>query len=1010
MNGMKSKILLLISLFFLSIGTALGQTITVKGIVLDEKGEPVIGASVRLKSNPSVGAATGLDGDFTLKAKQGELIIVSYVGYKTQEVAAAPSLTIKLAPDQELLDEVVVVGYSTRSVANTSASVVKVSAKDLQSKPTSNVMDAAQGKVSGLQVLTSSGEPSETSSMKLHGVGSLGASSTPLYIVDGMPVTADMIRGMNQNDIESMQFLKDAAATSIYGARAANGVIYIQTKRGKMQDRATITVRGQYGISTLANKSYYDKLMNTNELFSLWQEYEDAGLLKKGQVNKQREKYGMNDTKWWKYFYQDAPMYQSDISISGGSAKTNYYISAGILDQKGIRAGSQYSKINLRTNLNSTLNDWIKVGINSSVSYDKTRISPQSFAQGETYVSLQTILNQPFYTPYDKDGKEYYDEPIPGLGFYNPKYSMSKDTPIDNLLFLNLSGNLTLTPFENFQIRSQAGMEMRDYSRDRYRRPSWIKLAGNGTRSIQHSRGINFTTNNVAEYKFSIKDDHHFIALLGQEYIDYRYDFFSAFGAGLLDDRLGLLKHTTKEKAVDQEYTSNAFLSFFTQLSYDFDRKYFVDLVVRNDASSRFGANHRNATFWSLGLMWKAKEESFLKNVDWINALDVKASYGTQGNAAIGDYKALATVKKGGQYNGIAGWKLSNPGNPDLTWESQDKLTVGVTADLFDRLHVNVEFYNRVTRDMLMDVPQPYSTGLQLDKMDFASIMENVGAYQNRGVDLTIRGDVLRGKDYGLTAYYNMNYNRDKVLELFQGRDSWILPGYGFGYIVGQPVKFIYPVFKDINPDNGLPRWYLPAVNEDGSINKKVNQKDDSKVTETWNEATLEQNTGVNRYPAFTGGFGLAANWKGLSLQADFAFVVGKYMIANETFFSKNSISFFGMNTEKSSANYWKKKGDNAQYPSLEYQGNGGNATEFDTRLLSNASFMRLKNLTIGYELQESLLRRQNIFTGAKIYATARNLFTLTKFNGIDPEVDSNLSFHTNPNTKQYVIGLELSF
>ena len=1009
---MKSKILMLSTLLLLAVGTALGQTINVKGVVHDENGEPMIGATVRVKNDGTNGAQTNFDGEFKLPkaVQQGTIIIISNVGYKTQELPAAANMTVKMEPDAEILEDVIVVGYTTRSVANSSASVVKVSAKDLQSKPTSNVMDAAQGKVSGLQVLTSSGEPSQTSSMKLHGVGSLGASSAPLYIVDGMPVSSEMIRGMNQNDIETMQFLKDAAATSIYGARAANGVIYIQTKRGKMQERATITVRGQYGISTLANKSYYDKLMNTNELFSLWQEYEEFGLLPNGYVDKKRDQYGMNDTQWWKYFYQNAPMYQSDMSILGGSNNTNYYISAGILDQKGIRAGSQYSKINLRSNLNSTLNDWVKVGLNTSVSYDKTRISPQSYASGETYVSLQTLLNQPFYTPYDKDGKEYFDEPIPGLGFYNPKYSMSKDTPIDNLLFLNLSGNLTLTPFENFQLRSQVGMEMRDYSRDRYRRPSWVKLAGNGTRSIQHSRGINFTTNNVAEYKFSVKDDHHFIALLGHEYIDYQYNFSSAFGAGILDDRLGLLKHTTKEKDVDQEFTSYAFLSFFTQLSYDFSHRYFVDLVVRNDASSRFGANHRNATFWSLGLMWKAKEESFLKDVNWIDALDVKASYGTQGNAAIADYAALSTVKKGGQYDGLAGWRLSNPGNPDLTWESQDKLTVGVSADLFSRLNVNVEFYNRVTRDMLMDVPQPYSTGLQLDGLDFASIMENVGAYQNRGVDLTIRGDILRGEDYGLTGYYNMNYNRDKVLELFQGRDSWILPGYGFGYIVGQPVKFIYPVFKDINPDNGNPRWYLPALNEDGSINKKISQKDDSKVTEDWNEAALEQNTGVNRYPSFTGGFGFAANWKGLSLQADFAFVVGKHMIANETLFTKNPIEFFGMNTEKSSMDYWKKKGDIAQYPSLYYQASGNRATEFDSRLLSNASFMRLKNLTIGYEFQESLLRHQNFIKAAKIYGTARNLLTLTKFNGIDPEVDSNLSFHTNPNTKQFVVGLELTF
>lgn len=1002
---MRRRLLFLSILLFSIAGVALGQTITVKGKVLDERNEPIIGATIRLKNNPKKGALTNLNGVFSLQATKGEIITISFLGYATQEIAAAPNMTVVLKPDAELLDDVVVVGYSRRKVANTSASVVKVSAKDLQSKPTSNIMDAAQGKVSGLTVLTSSGEPSEFSSMRLHGAGSVGASSTPLYIVDGMPVSDAMIRGMNQNDIESMQFLKDAAATSIYGARAANGVIYIQTKRGKMAERATITVRGQYGISSLANIGYYNKLMNTKELLSFW---EETGLKDKETLDKIRKEYGNNDTQWWKYFYQNAPMYQSDLSISGGSSKTNYYISMGVLDQKGIRAGSEYSKVNLRSNLNSTLNDWFKVGLNTSLSYDKTRVSPEFFAPGETYVALQTLWNPPFYSPYDKNGQEYFDKPIPGLGFYNPKYSMSKDTPINNELYINLAGNVVVTPFENFQIRSQAGLEVSDYKRDRYRRPSWVKLAGNGTRSLQHSRGVTFSTNNVAEYRFSIADDHNVMALLGHEYTDYVYNFFSAYGRGLLDDRLGLLKHVTSDREVDQNFTSYAFLSFFSQISYDFQKRYFLDFVIRNDASSRFGENHRNATFYSLGLLWKAKKESFLKNLSWLNTLDFKASYGTQGNAAIGDYEALATVSKGGQYNGVSGWRLANPGNPDLTWEAQDKLTVGVTADLFDRFHINLEFYNRVTNNMLMDVPQPYSSGLQIDDYGFASIKKNVGKYQNRGIDLTLSGDILKGKDYGLSTYFNMNYNQDKILELFDGRDFWMLPNYGYGYIVGKPVMFINPAFKDINPENGRPRWYLPAKNGDGTPNKKITQRDDSQVTEEFN-TNLEQNLGINRFPPINGGFGLSANWKGLSLQADFAFVLGKYMITNESLFIRNPFHY-GRNNDRDVVNYWKKKGDVAKYPSLEYQ-KAGMATEFDDRLLSNASFMRLKNLTLGYELQQSLLKKHlKLITGAKVYLTSRNLFTVTNYEGIDPEVDSNVSFHTNPNTKQYVVGVELTF
>ena len=1004
---MKRKIELLLAFLLLSISCAFAQKLTVKGTVLDETGQSIIGATVREKGVATNGAQTDIDGHFTLTVNQGATIIVSYVGYKTQEVKAAAQLTIKMVPDNELLDEVVVIGYGTRAVANTSASVVKVNSKDLQEKPTANIMDAVQGKVSGVQVLTSSGEPSEQASVKFHGTGSLGAGSAPLYILDGMPVSSGMIQSMNPNDFESMQFLKDAAATSIYGARAANGVIYITSKKGRMAERATITVRGQYGVSQLANVGYYNRMMNSEELFNFW---EESGLWSKKSVDGLREKFAGNDTQWWKFYYQDAPMMQGDIAISGGSAKTNYYLSMGYLDQKGIRAGSRYSKMNMRLNLNSTLNDAIKLGMKSSISYDNASVSPNSFGPGETYASLATLINPPFVTPYKEDGSEYWDEPIPFLGAYNPKYNMSKDTPRDKTLYVNLVGNLTITPFNGFQIRSQAGVELSDYTRDRLRKPSWIPLAGNGTNSKQFSRDITFTTNNVAEYKFSINDVNHFITLVGQEYIANSYNFFSAFGAGLTDDRLSLLAHATKEKAVDEKFSEYAFLSFFGQFSYDYDSKYFVDLVLRNDACSRFGANHRSATFWSAGLLWKAKKESFLEDVSWVDGLDFRLSYGTQGNADIGNYQALPTVRKSGQYKGVAGWGIDNAGNPDLTWESQDQATFGVTADLFDRLHINFEVYNRLTRNMLMAVPQPYTSGLLVDGMGFASIMSNVGKYQNRGFDLTVKGDILRGEDYGLSAYVNVNYNKDKVLELFQGRDSWILPGYGYGYIVGQPVSFVYPVYKDVDPDTGLPRWYLPQMDEKGQPIKKINHMDDSQLTSDFDEALLEQNTGKPRYPDWNGGFGIGGHWRGFSIQADFAFVLNKWMIANEAFFTKNPVIFDSNNTDKESANYWKQKGDVAKFPSMDYQFAVGNATQFDSSLLSDASFMRLKNLTIGYQFQKDLLARQNVLTGLKIYGSARNLWTVTNFEGIDPEVNSNLSFHTNPNTKQFVVGLEASF
>jgi len=945
------------------------------------------------------GASTDIDGKFTLSVPNGATLVVSSIGMINQEVKAQPTMKIVLKTDNQVLDDVVIIGYgSGKKIANTSASVVKISSKDIKEKPTANPFDAIQGKVSGLQVYTSSGEPSQMSSMKLHGTGSLGAGSSPLFIVDGMAVSEGLVQSLNPNDFESFQFLKDAAATSIYGARAANGVVYITTKRGVAGEKANITIKGQYGISQLANTSYFDKLMTTEEIFRY---EEERGIYSPEKIAELRAKWGKNDTRWFNYYYQKAPTYNADVNISGGAGRTNYYLSAGILGQQGLRAGSDYKKMNMRLNLNSSLNNIVKVGLNSSISYDFSKSSP--FAGNNTTGGGIAVLAPPYFTPYDENGKEYYEDIIPGWNRYNPKYFMENQQRNNNTLYVNLGGNATITPFKNFTVRSLAGIELSDWTYQYFFKPSYPTAKGDGQAERDFSRTTTFTTNTTAEYKFNIDDENHLTALLGTEFINYNYNSFYGYGTGIADDRLMLLSEITKDKTLSESSSQYAFLSYFGQLSYDYASKYFVDVVLRNDASSRFGKNKRNGTFWSVGLLWKAKSENFLKDTDWLNSFDVKFSTGTQGNSDIPMYRPNPLVATNGQYGGMKGWGLDAPGNPDLGWERQTKTTIGFSARMFDRVGINFEFYNRVTSDMLMDVPMPYTTGIKLDDMDFSSITSNVGKYQNRGIDLRLDYDFLKAKDYNLSGYVNFNYNKDKVLELFQGRDTWILPGYGFGYIVGQPVVFVYPVFKGINPDNGYAEWYLPGDD------KGVQVKD--KVTPYFDDA-LEQNTGVSLYTPMTGGFGFSGGYKGIYVMTDFSFALGKHMISNDQYFFENPFVFMpSLNQSNRLFDYWKKPGDNATFPGVEYNDEiDYRTTWFDSRMIENASFMRLKNLTIGYQLPANLLRSQKALTGAKIYFTGRNLLTFTKYRGMDPEVDSNLSFGANPNTKQFVIGAEISF
>ena len=983
---MKRKLMLFLSMLFISVGIVTAQT-QVRGVVVDETGEPVIGATIQVKGT-SQGTITDFDGNFALSAPANATLVFSYVGMNTQEMAATPNMRVVMESDAELLDEVVVTGYGTgRKISSTIGSVSRVTPKDIVDKPVANAFDALQGKVPGLQIFTSTGEPSEVSSMRLHGSGSLGASSTPLFILDGVPVQSSTIRGLNPKDFESIQVLKDAAATSIYGARAANGVVYITTKRGKVADHATVTISGQYGVSSLANTDYYDSFMNSEELFSFWQ---GVGYRSEAQINDLRTKYP-HDTKWYKFYHKDdAPTYQSDISINGGAGRTNYFVSLGLMSQDGLRYRSKYERYNLRTNLNTEVNSWMKMGLNFSVSLDEYQSNPYDWNSTNGGLAM---LTQPYFSPYDEDGNEYPDI-MPGVNRYNPKYLADKMPDPTKNVFLTTTGFVEFTPLKDLTLRTQAGLEGMD-SRNSYARlPSYKGSLNDGQVYESFARRANITVTNTAEYKYSIDDTHSFIGLLGHEYVDYDHESFSAQANGFTDDRLILLSAGTKDKVVTGGKNQYAFLSYFGRLEYDYQEKYFLNFSLRNDESSRFGADNRAATFWATGAMWQAKKEDFLKDVNWLDALTLKFSIGTSGNAEIGNYSSYALVGGAGQYNSGTAWGISAPGNPQLTWEDQTKTTFGVKFDMFKRVRADIEVYNRITSNMLVIVHYPYTSG-------FEDITENVGKLKNSGVDFRLDVDVWKDrKGNSITPYLTFNYNKEEVLELFQDKEYWVIPNTGVAWAVGQARSFFYPIFKGVNTETCAPEWFLPGENI------VENHEDPSKVSSNFNAAALEQSTGINRYAPINGGFGLSANYNGLYLQADFAFALGKYLISNDAYFFENPNGFPGYNQRKVVNDYWKKPGDVARFPDYDKY----LFTQFDSRLIENASFMRMKNLTLGYVVPKSILNKTNFFTGAKIFLTGRNLLTVTNYSGVDPEVDSNLTLGVNPNTKQYSVGVEFSF
>lgn len=991
----------LLTLAFVGVTTTIvhAQQQTVRGLVVAaEDGQPVIGATVVVKGQTSIGVATNVDGQFVLNVpKTATKLIVSYVGYKAQEVEIKPNLKITLQGEAQTLDDLVVVGYgSARKNASVVSSVVTVKAKDLEAKPAPNPLEALQGKVSGLQAFTNSGEPSEMGSMRIRGNSTLSnvdGASEPLFILDGAPVSQATIRGLNANDIATLQVLKDAAATSIYGARAANGVVYITTKRGKSGDHANVTVRGQYGISNLANKDYFDSMMNRDQLAKYLVE---VGSTTQANMDKILATYPGVDTNWADYIYQkDRPSYQTDIAVSGGAGRTQYYLSAALQDQKGLRHGSEYRKNSFRLNLNTDINKYISVGTNNSLSIDKYRVNP--YTRNDVAGGLAMLI-QPWFSPYDADGNELPQ--ITGTTRYTSGYLVSKDIRKQGYTTLNSNSFLQIKPIQGLTFRSQFGYELRNYEYDRLRLPSHLGALNNGLRNIRNAKIITQNWTNTLEYKFTLKDKHNFIALAGHEFTDYDLNQFGGRGTGLTNDQLTTIDKTTKEKDFDTDADVNmqqyAFLSFFGRLSYDYDGRYFADLTVRNDASSRFGENNRSATFWSLGLMWVAKKEAFLENVKWLNDLRVKFSLGTQGNAQIGNYNAYALAGSESQYNSVLGRGLTAAGNPNLSWEKQSSLSLGFETRVLDRLSVNLELYRRVTSDMLMSVPFPYYTGF-IDSDGRNDIIQNVGEYENKGIDLSVNYDIIRGKNGdGLSLYANINYNTDKILSLFHGLNYWSNSGYSTGYAVGQPVMYYSPIWAGVNSATGAPQWYVPG--SDPAVTTK------GTVTSDFSEA-LEQNTGIRRYAPWNGGFGLNAKYKGFNLDADFSFSLGKYMQSNDNYFYENPTVFRMFNQRETVMDYWKQAGDVTAFPSLDYQ-----FTQFDSRMISNASFARLKSLTLGYTVPQSLLGKQRVVKGAKVYVTGRNLLTFTKFQGVDPETDSNNTLGANPNTKQFVVGVELNF
>ena len=946
----------------------------------DDK-QPMIGVSVVVVETMQ-GTTTDLDGRYSIEAATGQTLSFSYLGYTetTHKIAsgeANQTLDIALAPTTEAIDAVVVIAYGVRKKGTITGSVSTVKMEKIEKTPTAAFDQALQGQVPGLSVLSNTGEPSASTVMTIRGTNSINSGTAPLYILDGVPIEAKDFNAVNPADIESISVLKDASSTSIYGARAANGVIVITTKRGRKGDRPRIEYRMQLGLSQIANDKKWD-LMNTAERIQYEKEIgmdagQDYNLLSKTDVN------------WSRKVFNSAALLQSyELSVSGANDKTNYYVSAGYYNQEGTALGSSLQRSAARANFEQKAAKWLKLGVNNMLNYQAIRQADEGSYTLVTPISAARFM-MPYWNPYRADGsiasisdgswKGNGQNPIEWLANNPVKYSKYK---------LLSTAFAEATPIEGLTIRSQVGIDYSHTTGFGQSFPSYAPNQGQGSASRSSTDSYTLSITNTINYRFDIDRTHNFNFMVGHEGIDTHYEAFSLLAQGQNNDRLTDISSATRVTSWDDTIDSDyGFLSFFGRAEYNYDNRYFVDLSARADGSSRFGISRRWAGFWSVGFMWNMLNESFMEGSRrWLTNAQISLSTGTSGNSSIPNYEHLALVGGGADYVGNAGVGLLQPGNKNLGWERPWTTNLGLHFGFWHRLTVDAELYYKRTSDMLMEVPEPYSTS------GFGYYWDNVGVMVNKGVEVSLGAALVSTKDFLWSVNANFSYNHNEIVELYNGVKEYERSNTNTKLMVGHSLgEFYINRYAGVNPANGDALWYT----KDGQLTTEL--RDEDKVL-----------VGKSYIAPWQGGFGTTLSWKGLSLTAQFSWVADRYMLNNDRYYDESNGRFASYNQSKRLLNRWKKPGDVTDIP------RHGEYTEFDSRLLEDASFLRLKNLMISYSLPEALVRRSRVISGVRIYAQAQNLLTFTRFSGLDPEGSANIYAAQYPMARQFTFGLDLTF
>lgn len=1067
---MKGKLFSCLVLMFLSI-SMMAQKVPVSGTVSDQTG-PVIGASV-IEKGTTNGTMTDNDGHFTLTVSKGAVIEISSIGYKTQEitVGAQTNFTVTLSEDNEFLDEVVVVGYGSMKKSDLAGASVSMKESDLKGSIISSLDQSLQGRAAGVTAVTTSGAPGSSSSIRVRGQATINANAEPLYVIDGVIVqgggntgadfglgdalgngkvsTISPLSTINPADIVSMEILKDASATAIYGAQGANGVVLITTKHGKSGE-AKFSYDGMVAMSRQAVRlnmmnlreyaQYYNEMIEEGDIYETNPYYATPSLLGKG-------------TNWQDEIFRTAWQHQHQLSAQGGSDKVQYYVSGSYMDQQGTIIGSNFNRFSVRTNLDAQLKKWLKLGVNATYAITNDNLKLADSNQGLIYYSLTTIPDIPVYDVngnYSSTIREGYTSP-------NPVALAMMDEIL--LKRKKLSGNIyaELTPIKHITWRTELGFDMGESDANRYK--PMIDLGGwvRSQNSISYQKNSNYfwQLKNYLTYA-NQWGKHSVTAMVGQECWESRWNYLSGSNTDLPSDEVHNVALATGTPSISSGFGSSSMASFFTRETYNYGDRYLGTYTYRYDGSSNFGPKNRWAGFHSVALAWRFSNEKFFEPVKKvIDNGKLRLGWGQTGNSSIGSYAWGAAITRMPSALGM-GFRPSNIPNTSIRWESQEQYNVGLDLGFFNgRLNLTVDAYYKRSDDMLMSMQLPSYMGTQGNGSSKLNAPKgNYGSIENKGLEITLDTHPVQLKNFSWDSNFQISFNKNKLLSLSDTENATLV-GYGqWGDVVcvseiGKPLYNFYGykvegVYKDLDDIQNSAK---PAKYPSDGVFSRGNTVwvGDIKYKDVDENGIIDERDRTDigsPLPKFTFGWTNTFRYKNLDLSI---FLNGSY---GNKVMNYNSLTLTHMNSTWTNqlqsvvskrarlepidptivyadGSKWfdhidnvRVKNPGTKIPHTSINDPNDNDRISD-RYVEDGSFLRIKNITLGYTFPKALLNKAKI-ENLRVYVNIQNLYTFTKYTGYDPEVGAStqdsfgltygLDNGRYPSPAMYSFGLNITF